>query len=569
MMILKKLSLYTCVAAILIFHSTDFSIAQNLGKKYWIYFVDKGPVVTNQISKIARENLSNRAIQRRLKRGIPGKNFDGSDLPVYNHYIQQTRNFGIDVVQKSRWLNAISVRATDAQIAELSELSFVKKTHPVGFYKRKSVVYDKSIQNLPSESLIEKTSNLDYGASINQIQICNVEPLHAEGLTGKDVLITLIDSGFFHDQHQALQHLNILAERDFINNDEQTSNEDGQDTASQHSHGTRVLSAIGGFMPGSLIGPAYGATYALAKTEHIPTETRTEEDNWVAAVEWADSLGTDIISSSLGYLEFDDGFTYPLSALDGRTMVTSIAATMAVEKGIIVVTSAGNEGNHPIWPYVWSPADGIGVIAAGGVNPDGSRYSGSSIGPTADNRIKPDVLAMATSVATVNPGSSDLLFSDRGTSFAAPIIAGICALIVERHPNSTPGDILTSLTATASQSDSPDNLMGYGIVDALKAANFLGTGPTEIPETFKFHPTTINLISGYTRFFVDLTATEEVTISIYNAIGQKIDRIQRTISAGTRQSLLWNWPNNLSSGIYFAHFSTSTKEGLQKTMIVR
>lgn len=571
-MISKKFVLWiVCIGALLTTTMIGFSKADDIEKKYWIYFVDKGPIATDQLNKIVRQNLSQRAISRRIKRGTPGKSFDESDLPVYNKYIQQIKDEGIKIVRRSRWLNAISVITGKSEIEKLSALPFVKKTSPVGIYKREA--NDSEFKNSSIPKSNAKSFGLDYGPSLNQIQICNIDPLHEEGLTGKDVLITLLDSGFFFDLHESLQHLDILVERDFINNDDITHNEDGQDISSQHNHGTQVLSVIGGFLPQSLIGPAYGATYALAKTEHIPTETRTEEDNWVAAVEWADSLGTDIISTSLGYLVFDDGFSYPYSALDGRTMVASIAASTAVTKGIIIVVSAGNEGLVSEWPYVWSPADGIGVVTVGGVNSDGSRYSRSSIGPTADNRIKPDVMAKGTRVTAVDPGHNQRIGTVTGTSFSAPLVAGICALILERHPELNPSDMLTALTSTASQSSSPDNFMGYGIANALDAVNYFGPastgGSNVIPDGFSLHPPRTNFASNYTRFLVDMTETEPVTITIYNIRGQKVDSIQQSIEAGTQRSVLWNWPQNVSGGIYFAHFQSPTKEGVVKTIIVR
>lgn len=571
-MISKKFVLWiVCIGALLTTTMIGFSKADDIEKKYWIYFVDKGPIATDQLNKIVRQNLSQRAISRRIKRGTPGKSFDESDLPVYDKYIQQIKDEGIKIVRRSRWLNAISVITGKSEIEKLSALPFVKKTSPVGIYKREA--NDSEFKNSSIPKSNAKSFGLDYGPSLNQIQICNIDPLHEEGLTGKDVLITLLDSGFFFDLHESLQHLDILVERDFINNDDITHNEDGQDISSQHNHGTQVLSVIGGFLPQSLIGPAYGATYALAKTEHIPTETRTEEDNWVAAVEWADSLGTDIISTSLGYLVFDDGFSYPYSALDGHTMVTSITASTAVTKGIIIVVSAGNEGLVSEWPYVWSPADGIGVVTVGGVNSDGSRYSRSSIGPTADNRIKPDVMAKGTRVTAVDPGHNQRIGTVTGTSFSAPLVAGICALILERHPELNPSDMLTALTSTASQSSSPDNFMGYGIANALDAVNYFGPastgGSNVIPDGFSLHPPRTNFASNYTRFLVDMTETEPVTITIYNIRGQKVDSIQQSIEAGTQRSVLWNWPQNVSGGIYFAHFQSPTKEGVVKTIIVR
>ena len=534
-------------------------------QKYWVYFADKGPIVTSQAGKLARQSLSPRAVQRRILRGKPGAIFDTSDLPVYKEYIREVEQYGVEICRRSRWLNAISVWADPVQTEQLRELTFTGKIEPVAIYVREPLNLDQGKFDKSGSGF--GISGLDYGASLNQIQLSNIAPLHDEGLSGQGILIALLDSGYFYEQHQALQHLDIVAEHDFIFNDDTTKNEDG-DASSQHNHGTWVLSVVGGFLPGTLIGPAYGAEYALAKTEFIPTETRIEEDNWVAAVEWSDSLGADIISSSLGYLIFDNGVEpYTYDDLDGRSMVTSIAASMAVAKGIVVVISAGNEGNVPDWPYVWSPADGIGVIAVGAVNSQGIRSSFSSIGPTADNRIKPDVMAMGSAVIAADPRNSTGTVSLLGTSLSAPIVAGICALMLEKIPALTPGSILTALTETASQAGAPNNLMGYGIANAAEAASYFES--IQIPSRFAIHPSSINSALTRTTFFIDMPETAMVSVSIFNPLGQQVGTIEEQVVAGTKKPLLWNWPSYLANGVYFARFRSPTKEGIQKTIVLR
>lgn len=542
--------------------------AQTPPIKIWVYFSDKGPVARDQYAKFASTSLSTRAILRRQLRGKKTQLFDFSDLPLYSPYIDQIKGLGIQILRKSRWLNAVSIMASQADLALLESLPFIEEIEPVAVFART----DPDIQqNLTKSHGPAAGFGLDYGSSSNQIQICNVHPLLDAGLSGNDVLIALLDTGFFYEDHPAFQNLKVVAERDFINGDSVTSNESG-DSGSQHNHGSWVLSVIGGYLPGTLIGPAYNAEYALAKTENISSETRIEEDNWVAAAEWADSLGADIISTSLGYLVFDDGFIYDLSQLDGQSMVTSIAASMAVEKGIAVVTSAGNEGTSQSWPYIWSPADGIGVISVGGVDPVGQRVSFSSIGPTADGRIKPDVMAMASSCAAANISSNSGVLFLPGTSFAAPMVAGICAMILEAFPETTPADLLAALTSTASNSDAPDNFYGYGIANAEAALEYvqeglIGTG--QIPESFTFHPTRINTSMGFTRFTLDIPRTESVEIKVFNLAGQNISTFEQFMTAGFNREVVWNWPPSIASGLYFVRFSSGSLKGIQKTTVVR
>jgi len=455
-------------------------------------------------------------------------------------------------------------------ILEAAErLYFVKNSNAVKtFIRRKNDFTEKSLKKPHINKSTSSSYIFDYGSSLTQVEMINVPKLHDEGYSGKGVLITLIDSGFNHQLHQAFKHLDILAERDFINKDFITRNEDGQDSYSQHNHGTRVLSLIGGFSSGQIIGPAFGATYAFAKTEYIPSETRIEEDNWVAGIEWADSLGTDVVSTSLGYLDFDGGFTYTYEDLNGQTMVTSIAASIAVQKGIVVVTSAGNEGNDKDWPYIISPADGVGVIAVGAVSSIGNRVTFSSIGPTVDGRIKPDIMAMGLSNTVVIPNDSALVGFGSGTSFAAPLVAGVCALLLEIHPDWTPVDIYNALTTTASQSNNPDNLFGYGIIDAIEAAD-LNINPSVPPSDFNIYPAKINLMNEYTNFVIDVPEYGNIKLIIYNSLGQKVDEGQFWSSSGNKQGLIWQWPSFLAGGVYFAKFELNNKVKTQKIMIFR
>ncbi len=547
------------------------------GRKYWLYFKDKGLSSSAELGKLSRSYLSERAIKRRILRGNPDKIFDESDVPVYQPYIDQIQNMGFKIKRKSKWLNAVSGFSNFEQIKELENLYFVKKATPVRTFIR-TEDYDQknSLKKRSAEATQINNYSFDYGPSLTQVQMINVPKLHDEGYSGNGVLIGILDSGFNYKLHNAFKHINVIAEWDFVFDDGVTSNEiedslqvPPKGYVEQHNHGTQVLSAIGGFSPGVIIGPAFGASYLLAKTEFIPSETRIEEDNWVAGLEWADSLGVDIVSTSTGYINFDDGFIYSYQDLDGQTMVTSKAASMATMKGIVVVAAAGNEAINPEtpnWPYVISPADGLGVIAVGAVNYNGTRAPFSSIGPTGDGRIKPDVMAMGVSVVVVNPNSSSGIGLVKGTSFSTPIVSGVCALLLEKNPNWTPFDIWKALTTTATRAYNPDNEYGYGIINSWEAAQ----KELEIPGSVKIYETPgfINTLLGYSRFYLDLPEQEMVNINIFNSLGQKVDGFQSQIPAGQRRSVVWFWPNNFSNGIYFIQIKLKQKVSIQKTVII-
>jgi subtilisin family serine protease len=281
----------------------------------------------------------------------------------------------------------------------------------------------------------------------------------------------MLDTGFKNFTHQALDHLDIQATWDFVNDDPNVFDEDGQ--MGIGNHGTQTLGTIGGFYPGELIGPAYGASYILGKTENTEWERHIEEDHWVAGAEWADTLGADIISSSLGYrYEFTHGEeNYTSEDMDGETAIVTQGANIAASRGILIVNSAGNEG--PALPgenTIIAPADSPNVLAAGAVLPSGLRVDFSSVGPTADGRIKPDVMAQGYYVYTVEIGGQSIYDSVDGTSFACPLVAGVSALILEINPTWTNYDIMKAIKSTADNFSSPDNEYGYGIVDAYGAA---------------------------------------------------------------------------------------------------
>ena len=429
--------------------------------KVWVYLADKGIQDEGEIGAAldaAEDRLTPRARRRLTTRSDRLTGWE--DIPVHAPYVARIEEIGGRVLQVSRWINAASVSIAPADIQRLAELPFVTGIELVKSLRRPVPVPPQQPGQAATDLGLRtvRTTQLDYGPSHIQMNQLRVPELHDLGLSGHGVLVALFDTGFKLD-HVAFDSLRtrVVGERDFI----QDEFEIGE--IEFHEHGTQVLSTIGGYAPGQLIGPAYGAHYLLANTEAVPFEVEIEEDLWVAAMEWADSLGAEVISSSLGYTDW-----YSYSDMDGKTAVTTRAAETAVRRGIVVVNAMGNMGGFP-YEKMGAPADAEGVVSVGAVDAAGRRTAFSSIGPTFDGRIKPDVMAMGQDVYTVAPLSMDDYLRSDGTSFSAPLVAGVAALLLEAYPHWTPDRVQRALLSTATQAAAPDTLNGYGIVHALNA----------------------------------------------------------------------------------------------------
>lgn len=417
--------------------------------KVWIFFTDKG--LNNQAK------LSPRCLKRRQSRG--GRPLvDFTDLPLWGEYVAQVIRCGARLRARSRWLNGISVEGGVKEVQRISRLPFVRGMDLVIGFKRREMETEEI--RLPRFKGGEY--RFDYGPSYPQLSLLQIPQLHELGWDGSGVLVCLLDTGFWLG-HECFASLKVVATWDFIFGDEDV--QDGPE--GQQDHGTSTLSVIAGFQEGELIGAAFGASYALAKTEDIGSETPIEEDYWIAGLEWADSLGVDVVSSSLGYARFDDGTGYTYQDLDGNTARTTRAADLAVAKGMVVVTAAGNERDKP-WHYIVTPADGDSVLAVGAVDMEGNPAPFSSVGPTADGRIKPDLVAPGVGVWSADIRSSYTY--KRGTSFSTPLVAGAAALLLQIDPTLTPMEIRDRLCSAGSQASSPDTLMGWGIPNVLKAS---------------------------------------------------------------------------------------------------
>jgi subtilisin family serine protease len=438
----------------------------------WVFFKDKGTPAATQLAE-ARGLLTPRALSRRALRGQQPL-VDTADLPLARPYVEAVAHSVIRVRHELRWLNAVSVEATADQIRALQALPFVERLDAVRrFPLPKEEPFELSADHVRrSYTDDQRTSRmqvttLDYGTSLNQVAQINVPPVHDLGLHGEGVIVAVFDAGFNNLAHEALAPLKILARHDFVNGDEDVG--DGADM-SRGDHGTWTLSTLAGFKPGELIGPAFAASFLLAKTENTDSETPREEDNWAAAAEWVEGQGADVISSSLGYTSFDAPFPgYAPSDLNGETAISTRAAAIAASRGVVVVNSAGNEGFNPDHNTLGAPSDGKKVVAVGAVDSLGLRVGFSSVGPSADGRIKPDVAAQGAGVKVASSTRVNGYVGESGTSFSCPLTAGVVALILQAHPTYTVDQVLTVLHSTASHASQPDNLLGYGIVNALAA----------------------------------------------------------------------------------------------------
>lgn len=410
---------------------------------------------------------SPRALDRRARRGRLDDSSSFEDRAVPGSYVRAVADRVHRVRHVSRWLNAVSVEADSREIRALSGLEFVSRLDVVRRYRRREEDLTVRATRAPGEGVSGNASDvIDYGTSFDQLEQIRVPEVHQRGFHGEGILIAVFDTGFNNQSHPSFGEMAIVARRDFVNGDDDVA--DGTDRG-DGSHGTATLSVVGGYRPGELVGPAFRASYLLAKTEDTWSETPVEEDHWAAAAEWAEAMGADVISSSLGYLQFDPGFPgYDFEDMNGETAVTTLAAQEAVDRGVVVVTSNGNGGFDASHNTLSAPADGKTVLSVGAVDTFGLRADFSSVGPTADGRVKPDVMAKGVLVKVASPFGADYRFGD-GTSFSCPLAAGVAALVLQVHPDWTVEQILSVLRATSDNAQAPDRLMGWGILDAIAA----------------------------------------------------------------------------------------------------
>ncbi|MCI5818682.1 MAG: S8 family serine peptidase [Prevotella sp.] len=402
--------------------------------------------------------LSSKAIERRRKQHLP---IDSTDLPISRIYIERIKTAGFDVVSMSKWNNTILVRTHTEKLKPIENLPFVKEIKKV-WTSPDSIVESPTRLRYHNElKTWDEDVQDNYGVAKGQIDMLSGIYLHSRGLTGRGKTIAVLDGGFMNvDLIPCFQSINILGWKDFVV-------PQAKSLFREMEHGTKVLSVMGVNVPGTFVGTAPDAAYWLLRCEDNLTESLAEEDYWAAAVEFADSVGVDVISSSLGYHSFDSkGDNYSYAHLDGHTALISKTASMLANKGIVLVNSAGNDGMGT-WKKINVPADAYDILTVGAVTPDCRNAAFSSIGPTADGRVKPDVMALGSPTAVITGRGT--IIKDIGTSFSTPIVSGLVACLWQACPSLTAKEIINLVRQCSDNTSSPDNIYGYGIPNFRKA----------------------------------------------------------------------------------------------------
>lgn len=536
---------------ILLITSTGILTAQT---KYMVYFKDKGIQPDAALSKAsqlyieAEQGLSPRAIERRKK--TMGEDYiTYEDLLINENYISAIEELDVKILRKLKWFNAVSCYLNEDQLEEIKELSFVEKIETVrslSIQRNNEAGFNPlSVFEAMQAANVEVTT-FDYGESLTQAQLSEIPTVHDAGITGKDVIVGFLDSGFKWKDHPALSQLDVIDEFDFVFNDNNTANEDGIDASSQHNHGTRVFSIAAGFDEGNLIGPAYEASFLLAKTEYVPTEKNVEEDNYVAALEWMEGLGVDVTSSSVGYDQFDPGETsYTYDDMNGNTTKVTQAENLSFDRGVVSITSAGNEG--PSLESLTAPADAFNIITVGSVNPSNSVNGFSSRGPTADGRTKPEVVAQGSSIYGASTGKNSYSSGNQGTSYSAPIVAGVAALLLDAYPDLTNKQVREIFMAAGDNSDNPDNNRGYGLLSAKRAINFPNI---EITRTNTVLNKAFIGESGVTDVKFTLSVNDNLEIedrAMFNSKENFYDLILRSYNPGDKLQVYFTYQDNNGS----------------------
>lgn len=435
----------------------------SLSVKLWIAFEDKGSHLVSDFSP--SDLFSQRAIDRREKQNIP---LHYSDLPIPTSYLLTLQDLGFTILNKSKWFNGVTALYSGNNADALLTLDFVKQVDTL------QIFFDL-LGGRQSSKFDDIVFENDYGDARNQIEMIEGVSLHEQGYQGQGMHIAVLDAGFRNtDWIDAFEHLfannQILGTWDYV---------DGESSVYEDNyHGMSVLSVMGGYIQDEFRGTAPKASYWLLRTEDAGSETLIEEYNWAVAAEFADSVGVDIINSSLGYTTFDiESQNHTYADLDGKTTVITRAATMASRKGMIVCNSAGNSGNNP-WYYIGAPADADSILSVGSVYGDRQVSSFSSYGPSSDGRVKPSVSAQGGNTTVIT--SSNAISTSNGTSFSSPIIAGMTACLWQSHYDKSNMQIIDAIIQSAHLYQNPDEQLGYGIPNyALANALLLGVEDVE------------------------------------------------------------------------------------------
>jgi len=523
--------------------------AQIAPDKYYIQFTDKNnsPYSLDH----PEEFLTQRALQRREKQNIP---IMENDLPVNPQYLQGVADVGVQLLNATRWLNGVTIYTTDStkidQIKALPYVEDVMLLQNEGTGKKKAFFENEHYGLLPADQHGKKeprvTDDLDYGEARFQINQINGIPLHNAGYKGEGMAIAILDGGFSGaDKNPVFDSIwdngQVLGTKSFVN--------PGGSVFVESGHGKSVLSTMAANWPGLMIGTAPHASYWLLHTEDVKSENVIEEYNWMSGAEFADSVGADIINSSLSYVDFDiPKWDHDYEDLDGNTAVSSIAADIAASKGILVCNSAGNSGNSE-FPWNGAPADADSVVSVGAVAYNDERASFSSIGPTADGRIRPVVMALGAN--TVVAIGNDTIGTGSGTSFSSPIIAGMTACLWQANPDMKVMKVYEALKQSGNYADNPDNEMGWGIPDYELANSLLTTVEIKAGNKKSFAKVSPNPFDTQLNLTIEAEHSGDFQVEVLSTSGKLLYSGDYHFSAPVNEIQLGNKLTNLPAGIYF------------------
>ncbi|MFO7769324.1 MAG: S8 family serine peptidase [bacterium] len=535
----------------------------------WVFLSDRGPGASRLGRDVitARSGLSRRALERRARRGrISGPVI--SDLPPSEEYLRRLRGEGLQVRVMSRWLNAVSGRLAPDDLGRVAVLRSVDRIAPVARLRRPLPPETGPAPSLRRSALPARNEQVYdqafYGASWEQNLSAQVPDLHQEGFTGSGIVVGVADTGF-RTTHRAFERIveegRLLGTYDFVNGDSVVTDEAGQGSVA--GHGTSVWSIVGAHWPQNLVGPAFESSFLLAKTEDQRDERQVEEDYFIAALEWMEGEGADVVNLSAGYYEW-----YAYRDMDGDTAPITVASDAAAARGVLVVTSAGNEGDRSpptsdteldYGYYVGAPADGDSVITVGAVDTAGQLASFSSRGPTYDGRIKPDVTARGVGVSRASASTDSSTATGSGTSYASPLAAGVAALLYQAHPDWGPMDVREALRQTADRSfnmppGQPDNDYGWGRIRGEDARSYGRIPPEPVSGlTFFNYP---NPFTSATVFSCGVPRSGEGSIRIFTLEGTLVRELDVSAPGPASVSVSWDGRNEsarrVAPGVYLA-----------------
>ncbi|MDP4285015.1 MAG: S8 family serine peptidase [Bacteroidota bacterium] len=535
---------------------------------YIVKFKDKTgtPFSINNPSQF----LSSRSIERRTRQHIA---IDETDLPIVPRYLDSVRLSGNVIIHnQSKWLNQVCIQTSDSTaLAKINNFPFVVNTQPVKRISHQQLItktkFTEEINKITSPlSPADPTDLYSYGNSYTQIHIHEGEYLHNKGFHGEGMLMAIIDAGFYHYQtlpafDSIRMNNQIMETYDFVGNKISVNEE--------YEHGMECLSIIAGNIPGQLVGSCPKAKFYLYRSEDISSESPIEEENWIAAAERADSIGIDVTSTSLGYNTFDNPqFNYTYADMDGHTSMIAKGASLAAQKGMIVIVAAGNEGNNS-WHYILTPADADSVLTVGAVDASGNPAGFSSYGPSSDGRVKPVIASMG--VATAISSTTGPIVTGNGTSFATPNMAGLVTCLWQAFPEFTNMEIIEAVKKSSSIYNSPDDRIGYGIPNfriayedlsqqrALRNINAaLGN------KRIKIYP---NPFRDQFTVLIKPENTATGIFNLYDANGKLYFSKEIPLQADQAQAVLFNNIQPLQRGMYILKFSDGKNKQSFKVMV--